>query len=122
LGLLSLSGFEDPVWLLVLSAPAALVAVYLAAQGRRRQRMRRFAGPAAVPSIAPSRPSPWRHLPMAVLLLALLPLTIALAQPSRDVRVPRSRAVIMLAVDVSQSMMATDVPPTRLAAAQHAAQ
>ena len=59
---------------------------------------------------------------MAVLLLALLPLTIALAQPSRDVRVPRNRAVIMLVIDVSQSMSATDVPPNRLAAAQHAAQ
>jgi Ca-activated chloride channel family protein len=122
LGLLSLSGFEDPVWLFALAAPAALLAVYLAAQGRRRRRMRRFADPAAVPSAAPSRPSPWRHLPMAVLLLALLPLTIALAQPSRDMRVPRNRAVIMLVVDVSQSMMATDVPPNRLAAAKHAGQ
>jgi Ca-activated chloride channel family protein len=122
LGLLSLSGFEDPVWLFALLAPAALLAVYLAAQRRRRQRMRRFADPAAVPSVAPSRPSPWRHLPMALLLLALLPLTIALAQPTRDVRVPRNRAVIMLVIDVSQSMLATDVPPNRLAAAQHAAQ
>jgi len=59
---------------------------------------------------------------MALLLLALLPLTIALAQPTRDVRVPRNRAVIMLVIDVSQSMTATDVPPNRLAAAQHAAQ
>ena len=122
LGLLSLSGFQDPVWLFALAAPAVLLAVYLAAQGRRRQRMRRFADLAVVPSVAPARPSPWRHLPMAVLLLALLPLTIALAQPSRDVRVPRNRAVIMLVVDVSQSMMATDVPPNRLAAAKQAAQ
>jgi Ca-activated chloride channel homolog len=122
LGLLSLSGFEDPVWLFALFAPAALLVVYLAAQGRRRQRMRRFADLAAVPSVAPSRPSRWRHLPMALLLLALLPLTIALAQPSRDVRVPRNRAVIMLVIDVSQSMMATDVPPNRLTAAQHAAE
>jgi Ca-activated chloride channel family protein len=122
LGLLSLSGFEDPVWLFAMFAPAALLVVYLAAQGRRRQRMRRFADLAAVPSVAPSRPSRWRHLPMALLLLALLPLTIALAQPSRDVRVPRDRAVIMLVIDVSQSMMATDVPPNRLTAAQHAAE
>jgi Ca-activated chloride channel family protein len=120
LGLLSLSGFQDPVWLFLLIAPAVLCAVYLAAQGRRRQRLRQFADAAG--SVEPSRPSPWRHLPMALLLFALLPLTIALAQPSRDVRVPRDRAVIMLAIDVSQSMLATDVPPNRLAAAKHAAQ
>ena len=58
---------------------------------------------------------------MAVLLLALLPLSIALAEPSRDVRVPRNRAVIMLVIDVSQSMLATDVTPNRLAAAERAA-
>ena len=48
-------------------------------------------------------------------------LTVALAGPTRDVRIPRNRAVIMLVVDVSQSMRATDVDPTRLAAAQQAA-
>jgi Ca-activated chloride channel family protein len=74
--------------------------------------MRRFADLAAVPSVAPSRPSPWRHLPMAVLLLALVPLTIAIAQPSRDVRVPRNRAVIMLVIDVSQSMWPPTFRPT----------
>lgn len=121
LGLLSLSGFEDPAWLVLLVAPVAVLAVYVAIQGRRRHRMRRFADAAAVDSIAPSRPSPWRHLPIALLLLALLPLAIALAQPSRDVRVPRNRAVIMLVIDVSPSMLATDVPPSRLVAAQHAA-
>jgi Ca-activated chloride channel family protein len=118
---MSLSGFEDPVWLVLLIAPAALLGVYAAAQGRRRQRMRRFADPAAA-SVTSKRPSPWRHLPIALLLIALVPLTVALAQPSRDVRVPRNRAVIMLVIDVSQSMVATDVPPNRLAAAQHAAQ
>jgi Ca-activated chloride channel homolog len=121
LGLLSLSGFEDPAWLVLLIAPAALLGVYVAAQGRRRQRMRRFAHPAAA-SVTPARRSPWRHLPITLLLLALAPLTIALAQPSRDVRVPRNRAVIMLVIDVSQSMLATDVPPSRLVAAQRAAQ
>ena len=122
LGLLSLSGFEDPVWLALLVAPAAMLAVYLMANKRRRQRMRRFADAAAADSIAPTRPSMWRHLPVAVLLLALVPLTIALAQPSHDVRVPRDRAVIMVVIDVSQSMRANDVPPSRLVAAQHAAE
>jgi Ca-activated chloride channel family protein len=83
--------------------------------------MRRFAAPEAA-SVTTSRRSPWRHVPMALLLLALVPLTIALAQPSRDIRVPRNRAVIMLVIDVSQSMNATDVPPSRLVAAKHAAQ
>lgn len=119
LGLMSLSRFEDPAWLALLLAPALLCGVYLAAQRRRGQRMRRFT---AVDSIAPRRPSPVRHLPIALLLLALVPLTIALAQPSRDVRVPRNRAVIMLAIDVSQSMRATDVSPTRLDAAKESAQ
>jgi Ca-activated chloride channel family protein len=116
LGPLPLSGFAQPEWLLVLIAPAALLAVYVVAQQRRRRRIRRFA---AEGWPAPSR---WRHLPMAFLLLALAPLSIALAQPSRDVRVPRSRAVIMLVIDESQSMMATDVSPNRLVAAEHAAQ
>jgi Ca-activated chloride channel homolog len=108
------------MWLVLLVAPGALLAVYLVANARRRRRMRRFAG--AADSVAPSRPSRWRHLPVALLLLALVPLTIALAQPSHDVRVPRDRAVIMLVIDVSQSMRATDVPPSRLIAAQRAAQ
>ena len=122
LGQFSLSGFEDPAWLVLLAAPALLLAVYIAVQGRRRQRLRRFADPAAAQSVVSSRPSALRHLPMALLIVALVPLTIALAQPSHDVRVPRNRAVIMLLIDVSPSMLATDVPPSRLVTAQRAAQ
>ena len=48
-------------------------------------------------------------------------LTIAMAGPTHDVRIPRNRAVVMLVIDVSQSMRATDVPPNRLAVAQDAA-
>ncbi len=116
LGPLPLSGFANPAWLVLLIAAAALLGVYVAAQEHRRRRMRRFAAPSAM---APSR---WRHLPMALLLIALVPLSIALAQPSRDVRVPRNRAVMMLVIDVSQSMLASDVEPNRLVAAAHAAQ
>ena len=44
-----------------------------------------------------------------------------MAGPTNDVRIPRNRAVVMLVIDVSQSMRATDVAPSRLAAAQEAA-
>ena len=119
---MSVSGLESPAWLLLLIAPVAVLLVYVWANLRRRQRMRQFAAPAAIDSVAPARPSAWRHLPMVLMLASLVPLIIALAQPSRDFRVPRDRAVIMLVVDVSPSMGATDVPPTRLAAAQKAAE
>ena len=52
---------------------------------------------------------------------SLTPFTIAVAGPARDVRIPRNRAVVMLVVDVSQSMRADDVAPTRLVAAREAA-
>ncbi len=119
-GALPLSGWQDPGWLLLLAAPIVLLVLYLLANSRRRRRLTRFAGPSE--SVVSSRPSRWRHVPMALMLLALLPLTLALAQPSKDVRVPRNRAVIMLVIDVSASMGATDVPPTRLDAARRAAQ
>jgi Ca-activated chloride channel family protein len=72
-------------------------------------------------SVAPKRPSRWRHLPAILLLTSLVLFTIAMAGPTHDVRIPRNRAVVMLVIDVSQSMRATDVSPNRLAAAQEAA-
>ncbi|WP_155767085.1 VWA domain-containing protein, partial [Mycobacterium colombiense] len=68
----------------------------------------------------PVAQSPWRHLPIAVSLLCLALLTIALATPTHDMRIPRNRAVIMLVIDMSQSMRATDVQPNRLKAAEQA--
>ncbi|WP_156746893.1 VWA domain-containing protein, partial [Mycobacterium sp. E2733] len=58
---------------------------------------------------------------IAVSLLSLVLLTIALATPTHDMRIPRNRAVVMLVIDISQSMRATDVPPNRLKAAEEAA-
>ena len=51
-----------------------------------------------------------------VLVLALVSFTTAMAAPTHDVRIPRNRAVVMLVIDVSQSMRATDVAPSRLLA------
>jgi Ca-activated chloride channel family protein len=94
--------------------PLALLVVYVVVQGRRRRRLRRFTEATV--------PQPWwRHIPVAVFVLSLALLTIALATPTHDMRIPRNRAVIMLIIDVSNSMRATDVPPNRLKAAEESA-
>jgi Ca-activated chloride channel family protein len=114
IGPLPLYGFQRPALLLFGLIPLALVVVYVLVQGRRRHRLRRYTD-AEVPQ------SLWRHLPIAVSLLSLALLTIALATPTHDMRIPRNRAVVMLVIDMSQSMRATDVEPDRLKAAEQAA-
>ncbi|MGD1240860.1 VWA domain-containing protein [Mycobacterium seoulense] len=114
IGPLPLYGFQRPGMLLFGLLPLALLAVYVLVQARRRRRLRRFTE-ADVPQ------SPTRHIPIAVSLLSLTLLTIALATPTHDMRIPRNRAVIVLVIDMSQSMRATDVPPNRLKAAEEAA-
>ncbi|HEY3997007.1 MAG TPA: VWA domain-containing protein [Mycobacterium sp.] len=114
IGPLPLYGFQRPAMLLFALVPLALLAVYVVVQARRRRRLRRYTE-ANVPQ------SPWRHLPIAVSLLGLILLTVALSTPTHDMRIPRNRAVIMLVVDMSQSMRATDVQPNRLKAAEQAA-
>jgi Ca-activated chloride channel family protein len=121
LGELSLSGFQNP-WLVVfVLVPAGLAALYVLVYVRRGQRLRRFADPNMAPVVAPRRAHRLRHLPIVVSVVALLLLTVAMAGPTRETHIPRNRAVIMLAIDVSQSMRATDVPPNRLDAAKQAA-
>lgn len=121
LGELTFTGFEHR-WLFVFGlVPVVVLALYLVAQVRRRRRVVRFIGVELPDSAPSSRPSRWRHLPLAVMLVGLVLLTVALAGPTRDTRIPRNRAVIMLAIDVSPSMRATDEEPNRLAAAQQAA-
>jgi Ca-activated chloride channel homolog len=114
IGPLPMYGFQRPGMLLFALVPLALLAVYLVVQARRRRRLRRFTE-AQVPQ------SWWRHIPIAVSLLGLALLTIALATPTHDMRIPRNRAVVMLVIDMSNSMRATDVPPNRLKAAEEAA-
>ncbi|WP_155767075.1 VWA domain-containing protein, partial [Mycobacterium colombiense] len=113
IGPLPLYGFQRPGLLLFGLVPLALLAVYVLVQARRRQRLHRYTD-------TPVAQSPWRHLPIAVSLLCLALLTIALATPTHDMRIPRNRAVIMLVIDVSESMASTDVPPNRLDAAKEA--
>src|SRR3954463_5220307 len=118
---LSLSGFKNPWFLLFLLVVLGLVGLYVIVQVARQKRMLRFANMELLESVAPERPSRWRHLATILLVLSLVMFTVAMAGPTRDVRVPRNRAVVMLVIDVSQSMKATDVSPSRLAATQEAA-
>ena len=121
LGPMSLTGFEHTWYFLFLIVVAVLVGLYIAAQLARQRRVLRFANMELLESVAPQRPNNWRHLPAILLVAALVLFTIAMAGPTRDVRIPRNRAVVMLVIDVSQSMRATDIEPNRLAAAQVAA-
>jgi Ca-activated chloride channel homolog len=121
LGPMTLTGFEHKWWFLFLLVILGLVALYIVAQLARKRRVLRFANMELLESVAPQRPNRWRHLPAILLVVSLLLFTVAMAGPTQDVRIPRNRAVVMLVIDVSQSMRANDVQPSRLAAAQEAA-
>ncbi len=114
IGPLPLYGFQRPAMLVFALVPLALLGIYVVVQARRQRRLHRFTE-ANVPQ------SFWRHIPIAVSVLCLALLTVALATPTHDMKIPRNRAVIMLVIDMSQSMRATDVEPTRLKAAEQAA-
>lgn len=109
-------------WLLVglLLVPLA-IAGYVLVQRRRSHYAVRFTNVDLLANLAPRTPTWRRHLPPVLYLGAIAALVFALARPSMVVAVPREEATIILAMDVSGSMTATDVDPTRLAAAQKAA-
>ncbi|MGH3564956.1 MAG: VWA domain-containing protein [Pseudonocardia sp.] len=113
--------FSSPWWLLLLIVVAALVAGYLVVLRRRRRDTVRFTNLALLEKIAPKRLGWYRHIPAAALIAALAVLSVALAGPLVEARVPRNRATVVLVIDVSLSMQATDVAPSRIAAAQTAA-
>lgn len=108
------------LWLLVLVA--ALLAAYVVVQVTRRSTYTvRFTNLALLDVVAPRRPGWRRHVAAGSLVVALAALVLALAEPTREVQVPRERATVVLAIDVSLSMDATDVLPSRLDAAKSAA-
>ncbi|MHA6804147.1 VWA domain-containing protein [Salinifilum ghardaiensis] len=118
---MSLSGFATPWWFLLLLVVAALVAGYVWAQRRRRADSLRFANFAALERAGSGRRAWLKHVPPALVGVALILLTVALAGPTAEQRIPRNRATVMLAVDVSLSMKSEDVAPNRLQAAKQAA-
>jgi Ca-activated chloride channel homolog len=113
--------FQSPLWLLALLVVAALVALYVLLQLRRKAYAARFTNVALLGSIVPKRPGWRRHLAFGIVALGLATLVVSLGVPSTEVRVPRERATVVMAVDVSLSMQATDIQPDRFRAMQSAA-
>jgi Ca-activated chloride channel family protein len=113
--------FREPAVLLGLALlPVALLA-YVAMQGRRRREAAAFGNPALLGGVVTARPGWRRHLPAALLLLALAALILAIARPQRSVAAPQRAATVVLVNDVSGSMRADDVEPDRLTAAVESA-
>jgi Ca-activated chloride channel homolog len=111
-------------WPLVLTALAALpilVALYLDRDRRRVASQAQFGNPDLLPNVVDREPGRLRYLPPLVLLVALVFMIVGVARPHATVSVPREEATIVLAMDVSRSMKATDIEPTRLDAARVAA-
>jgi Ca-activated chloride channel family protein len=113
--------FISPERLLLLGAVLLLAAVYAGVQMRRKQYAVRFTNLELLSTVAPRFPGWRRHVAALMFLGALATFVVAFAQPARAEKVPRERATVVLAIDTSLSMEATDVAPNRFAAAQAAA-
>ncbi|HEV8624350.1 MAG TPA: VWA domain-containing protein [Acidimicrobiia bacterium] len=109
----------DRLWLLV--AAGALAVAYVVMQVRRRRDAATFADPALLPLLVSGKAPWWRHAVAVVFAGGLVLATVAAAQPTVPATAERQQATVMLAIDTSDSMKATDVAPSRLAAAVAAA-
>jgi Ca-activated chloride channel family protein len=110
-----------PWFLLLLLLIPLAVAIYIWVLKRRRRFAVRYSSLALVREALPKRSTWRRHLPFALFLIGLVSLIMALIRPVAQVDVPLSRTTIILALDISRSMCATDVSPNRLSIAQEAA-
>ena len=113
--------FQSPLVLVALAAIPLLVGLYVLHEQRRRATGARFATLGLLPNLVERVPSWRRHLPIAVLLVALAAMIVGVARPHATVTVSRKEATVILALDISRSMNASDVKPTRLGAARTAA-
>jgi Ca-activated chloride channel family protein len=113
--------FIAPERLFILLVIPLLVAAYIFAMRRKNRRGMRFTNTSMLDVVVPKQSQWRRHLAVALSLLSLITLTAAFARPKTQVDVPRERATVVLVIDASLSMQATDVQPTRLDAAKEAA-
>jgi Ca-activated chloride channel family protein len=110
-----------PGFLLLLGLIPLIIAAYIWMLRRRRRFAVRYSSLALVRAALPRQSWLRRHLPFALFLLGLACLMVAVARPVAIVSVPTNQTTIVLALDVSRSMLATDIQPSRLDAAAEAA-
>jgi Ca-activated chloride channel family protein len=113
--------FQWPQALVGLVLVPLLVAAYVFMQRRRRKYAVRYASLSLVRDAVGTGPGIRRHVPAAVYLLALGAMIVALARPQAPVQVPHNTGTVVLSIDVSGSMQATDVKPNRMEATKDAA-
>ncbi|GAB3912612.1 hypothetical protein GCM10011575_45700 [Microlunatus endophyticus] len=113
--------FAVPGRLLLWLAIPVLVAAYIVLTRFRNRRGMRFTNTSMLDVVMPKQSQWRRHLAVTLSILSLITLTAAFAQPQAQVNVPRERATVVVVIDNSLSMQATDVAPNRLAAAKTAA-
>ena len=113
--------FQAPLFLLGLLAVPLLAAALVLERRRRRRYVVRFPATGTVRAVLGSTPAWRRHVPAVLFIVALAALIVGLARPQRTVAVAVDKASVMLVLDVSGSMQATDVQPSRLDAARDAA-
>jgi Ca-activated chloride channel family protein len=113
--------FGLPIALLGLLLVPVAVGLYWLAQRRRSAYTIRFTNLALLGQVAPRRPGARRHIPAGLFLLALTALVVSFSRPQAVITIPKDRSQVMLVIDTSGSMQATDVQPTRLDAARNAA-
>ena len=113
--------FAAPLALIALVAIPFVVIWYVRHQRARTRAAAAFVTAPLRPSVTPSRPRWRRHMPIAIFAGALVALIVAAARPQRTEAVPVKDTAVMLTNDISSSMASTDVSPSRLGAAEHAA-
>jgi len=113
--------FLWPFMLVLLLAVPVLIAVYIFAQRRRQRYALRYASLSLVREALGRGPGIRRHIPPALFLLSLTAMLIGLARPVAVIRAPAQEGTVILAIDVSGSMSADDLQPSRMEAAKAAA-
>src|SRR5437879_8567368 len=109
--------FQSPWLLLGLLAIPMLVGFYITSQRRRRAYAVRFTNLALLSQVMGKGPGLRRHIPAILFIAGVAGLLFSMARPHASLRIPKGQTSVMLAVDVSGSMAATDVQPTRIEAA-----